>query len=66
MPAETATENRGKRRQRALTGAAPQPVRAAVRPPPAPSLAALTKCSQHQCVSSQCREGGFGLETSMR
>lgn len=25
-----------------------------------------TKCNQHQCVSSQCMEGDFGLETSMR
>jgi hypothetical protein len=38
-------------------------------PPRAPSVIStcvLTKCSQHQCVSSQYMEGGFGLETSMR
>lgn len=35
-------------------------------PPGLPEGWVLTKCSQHQCVSSRCREGGFGLETSMR
>lgn len=35
-------------------------------PPKCPRADVLTKCSQHQCVSSQYREGGFGLETSMR